>query len=224
MRKTWMTAFRLGVAGATLATVGFAQMGGGMMGSGSTGSGMSGGGMMGGIGRMPNSMFGMNGPLGSMATGVVVGADGTAYVLRQATVTSGTQQTTQNQLVAVNPSTGQSSWSLPIDGTMISQPVMAKDGTILLTTSVPNRSTNTAKPALVIVTPGASSASIKARTEIDADILSEPVVTPDGQAIYVIAVDMPGMSSSTQTVSTGSTYLYAFYSGTGIQKFKFQLR
>ena len=167
----------------------------------------------------------MGAGMGDMAAGPAVGTDGTAYVVRETAVPVGTQRTTQQQLVAINPADGKANWSLQIDGSMISQPVPAKDGTILLTTSEPNGGPNaTVKAALVIVAPAATSARVQARVPIGGDMLSAPVMTPDGQTIYVIAVDMPGMATGSQTVSTGTTFLYAFYPGTGNLKFKFQLR
>src|SRR5438105_4189169 len=106
MLKTfsWTKPLRLALLGPDLVTFGFAQMngmGGGMMGSGSSGSGMSGTstGMSGGMGSgMQGGMSGMAGGMGSMAAGPVVGTDGTAYVLRETTVTSGSQQTTKREL------------------------------------------------------------------------------------------------------------------------------
>lgn len=216
-------ASRLALLGTVLVTFGFAQMNGrggsGGMGPGSSGSGTSGmgSGMQGGMGA----------GMGSMDSGPVVGTDGTAYVLRHTTVTTGSQRTTKNELVAINPSSGVANWALEIAGTMLSEPVLAKDGTILLTTSEPNMfagSTTTTKPALVIVAPAAASARVQARISIDSDMLSVPVMTPDSQTIYVVATDMPDMVAGNQAVSTGTTFLYAFFPGTGSLKFKVQLR
>ena len=219
-------ALRLALVGAALATIGFAQMNGrggsGMMGPVSTGGGISsiGFGMQGG-------MLGIGAAMDSMAPGPVVGSDGTAYVLRQTAVTSGSQQTIQNELVAISPSSGKVNWALAIAGTMISGPVLGKDGTILLTISEPHQfvsSSTSAQSALVIVAPSATSARVQARVVIDSYLLSTPVMSPDGQTIYVIATEMPGMVAGSQTISAGSRWLYAFGPGTGSFKFKVQLR
>ena len=217
-------ALRLVLPGVALVTLGFAQM----MGPGppATGAGMSG--SRGGMGSgMQGGISGMGAGMGSMDSGPVVGADGTAYVLRQTVVTTGGQQTTRNELVAIHPSSGKVNWALEIAGTMISQPVLAKDGTILLTTSEPNvfaTSTTTTKPALVIVAQAATSARVQARITIDSEMLSLPVMTPDGQTIYVVAAEMPAMAAGRQTVTSGTTFLYAFVPGNGTLKFKVQLQ
>ena len=244
-----------GVRVALLATVlvplGFAQMnggmgGGGMMGPGtpSNGSAGMGSGMGGGMnGGMQGGMSGMGSEAGMMSSGLVVGSDGTAYVLRQTGGTSqqmmgGTQQATKTELVALNPLNGNTNWKLEITGTMISEPVLAKDGTIFLTTSEPgmdsdtergggmhssNNSTSNAKPALLIITATVSSARVQNRVEIDADVLSTPRLTPDGQTIYVVATQMAQMMGNTSSTSaTGGSTLYAFGPG-GNLKFKVQL-
>lgn len=237
MRNECKVPMRLALLGTALVSLGFAQMmgGNGMMGPGDYGSGTpgadngtmgSGSGMMGGATGfgMQGGMAGMGAGMGNMASDLAIGNDGTAYVMRATAVTAGNQQTIKRELLAVNPSSGNANWALQIDGTLVSEPVLAKDGTILLTTSEPRAAWNTAvKPALLIVAPAATSARVQARVLVDADFLSAPVITPDGQTIYVVAVDMPFMSGS-QTASAGSTYLYAFNPGTGVLKFKVQLR
>jgi hypothetical protein len=55
-------------------------------------------------------------------------------------------------------------------------------------------------------------------------MLSLPVMTPDGQTIYVVGTDMPDTPMRGLTTAAGSTYLYAFFPGTGSLKFKVQLR
>jgi outer membrane protein assembly factor BamB len=157
-----------------------------------------------------------------------VGADGTAYVLRQTVVQGmmGGSSTVKNELVAINPSNGNVNWALQIDGAMISGPVLAKDGTILLTTSEPEMMTGAAaaaSPALLIVAPSATSARVQARVPIASDVLSLPVVTPDGQTIYVVGTDMPAATMAGLTASAGNTFLYAFLPGSGNLKFKVQL-
>ena len=180
------TALRLALLGTALVTVGFAQMGGGgRMGPGGSGSVTTGMGA-----DMPG---GLGAGMGSMDFGPVVGSDGTAYVLRQTAVTAGSQQAFKNELVAINPVGGKVNWALQIDGTMISEPVLAKDGTILLTTSEPNMiaGSTTTGPALLIIAPTATSARVQARVSINGDMLSVPVMTPDGQTIYVVGTDVP---------------------------------
>jgi len=241
---------RVAVLATALVQLGFAQMnggmgGGGMMGSGAPSNGATGmgSGMGGGMnGGMQGGMSGMGSGNGMMTSGPVVGSDGTAYVVRQVGGTSqqmvgGTQQATKTELVALNPQNGTANWTLEIDGTMISEPVLAKDGTIFLTTSEPgmnggaeqgggmhssNNSTSNTKPALVIVTATVTSARVQNRVEIDADVLSAPRITPDGQTVYVAATQMPGMVSNASTSATGGSTLYAF-GPTGSLKFKVQL-
>jgi outer membrane protein assembly factor BamB len=174
-------------------------------------------------------MSGLGVGMATMASGPAVGPDGTAYVLRQTAASGmmGSQSAIKTELVAINPSNGKVNWALQIDGTMISTPVLAKDGTILLTTSEPEMMTGTAAvtaPALVIVAPTATSARVQARVTIDSDMLSLPVMTPDGQTIYVVGTDMPDTQMRGWTTAAGSTYLYAFFPGTGSLKFKVQLR
>jgi outer membrane protein assembly factor BamB len=209
---------RLVLVMAALAVCGFAQMRGGIPG-GMSGTGSS----------ATTGMSGLGGGMGVMANGPAVGPDGTAYVLRQTSTIGmmGSQSSTKTELVAINPSNGKVNWALQVDGTMISTPVLAKDGTILLTTSEPEMMTGgtaTAAPALLIIAPTATSARIQARVTIDSDLLSLPVVTPDGQTIYVMGTDMPDAPIRGMTASTGTTYLYAFFPGTGNLKFKVQLR
>ena len=236
---------RVAVLATALVQLGFAQMnggmGGGMMGSGTPSNGATGmGSGMGG--GMQGGMSGMGSGNGMMASGPVVGSDGTAYVKRQAGGTSqqmmgGTQQATKTELVALNPQNGTTNWTLEINGAMISEPVLAKDGTIFLTTSEPgmnggteqgggmhssNNSTSNTKPALVIITATVTSARVQNRVELDADVLSTPRITPDGQTVYVVATDMPDMTSNASTSTTGGSTLYAF-GPAGNLKFKVQL-
>ncbi|MCZ2078566.1 MAG: hypothetical protein LC130_26675 [Bryobacterales bacterium] len=227
----------------------FAQMnggmgGGGMMGSGTPSNGTSGmgSGMGGGMnGDMQGGMSGMGSGVGMMTSGLAVGPDGTAYVVRRSGGTSqqmmgGAQQATKAELVALNPQNGSTNWTLQIDGTMISEPALAKDGTIFLTTSEPgmnsgagqggmhsnNSSTSSAKPALVIITATVTSARVLNRIEIDADVLSTPQIAPDGQTIYVVATEMPDMMDNASTAATRASTLYAF-GPSGNLKFKVQL-
>jgi len=202
--------------GASVTVLAFAQM-----------NGTSGGRMTGPTGSaaaMAGSFTGM-GDAG-MGGGPVVGSDGTAYVFRRSASTMMGQSTTKTELIAVNPSSGKINWSLQIDGTMVSEPVLAKDGSILVTTSAPaiGSATSTAKPSLLIIAPGTTSARVQARIPIDADVLSSPVATPDGQTIYVVASDMPASMMRNQSGGTITTYLYAFFPGTGNLKFKVQLQ
>ena len=218
MLKISTNAARVVLVMAALAASGFAQMRGGFPGG------------MGGTGSSATTgMSGLGGGMGTMATGPAVGPDGTAYVLRQTSTTGmmGSPSSITTELIAINPSNGKVNWALQIDGTTISTPVLAKDGTILLTTSEPEMMTGataTAAPALLIVAAMATSARIQARVTIDSDMLSLPVVTPDGQTIYVVGTDMPDTPIRGMMASTGTTYLYAFFPGTGSLKFKVQLR
>lgn len=201
---------------AALVTAGFAQM--------------RGAGNMGGRGAgTTTEMSGLGAGMGTMMFAPVVGADGTAYVVRQTVAAGmmGSTSTVKNELVAINASNGNVNWALQIDGTMISGPVLAKDGTILLTTSEPEMMTGTAatsSPALVIVAPAATSAHVQARIPIASDMLSLPVMTPDGQTIYVIGTDMSDTPMTQQGMAPGNTYLYAFFPSTGSLKFNVKLR
>ena len=219
---------RAAIVATVLAQFGFAQMRGGMSGGLSSGpsSGISSG-MAGMSGGMSGAMQGAMGSGMGHMSGPVVGSDGTAYVLRTTTATTAgtTQQTVKTELIAVNPQTGKANWKLQIDGTRISQPVLGKDGSIYLTTSEPpiGGTASTRKPALVIVAPGATAARVQSRLDITADALSAPEVSPDGQIIYVVAVDMPtGTSGSGATTAAVSPTLYIFSAG-GSLKFKVQL-
>jgi hypothetical protein len=230
---------RLVMIAGILAPLGLAQMGGGMMGNGSYGTGMGGNGTMTGASGMSG---GMAGGMGDMMSGPAVGPDGTAYVLRRnGTATQGLMddQTVKTDLVAISPSTGKATWNLSMDGTMLSEPVLSKDGlTIFLTTSEPGMdggssgngmhgnatSTTNRKPALVIVANSIASARIQNRVDIDADMLSAPRLTPDGQTLYVTALNLTkqtGQSASSNPTSMGAT-LYAF-SPAGALKFKVDL-
>jgi outer membrane protein assembly factor BamB len=172
-------------------------------------------------------MSGLGGGMAAMATGPAVGPDGTAYVLRQTSTTGmmGSQSATKTELVAINPSNGKVNWALQIDGAMTPTPVLAKDSTILLTTSEPEMMTGgtaTAASALLIIAPTATSARIQARVTIDSDMLSLPVVTPDGQTIYVMGTDMPDATDTRH--DRFDRHHVPICPGTGSLKFKVQLR
>jgi outer membrane protein assembly factor BamB len=189
--------------------------------------GATGGGMPGGGAPTGDIQGVMGSTMGEMMSGFVVGPDGTAYLLRTTTSTAAgsTQQTRKAELIAVNPQTGRANWKLQIDGTMVSTPVLGKDGSIYLTTSeLPMLTTAVIrKPALVIVAPGATSARVQNRVEIASDLLSVPQISPDGQTVYVVTTDMPEMGNGlmSTTMAVDPT-LYAF-SPSGALKFKVQL-
>lgn len=240
---------RLSAIAVALMPLSLAQMGGGMTGSG-VAAGTSGG-MM-GSGKSSSSDMGGNGMMGGMSgsmaggmggatiPGPVEGPDGTAYTLRRSGTISEsivTNQTVKAELIAINPSTGKTSWTLSIDGTMPSAPVLSNDGlTIFLTTSEPDMSTSASgnsthgtgtssttkqKPALIIV--DVTLARIQKRIEIETDMLSVPRIAPDGQTIYITGLDMPTMSEQAGTDSTtGAATLYAF-SAAGTLKFQVDL-
>jgi outer membrane protein assembly factor BamB len=199
-----------------------AQMGGGMgRGVGSTASG--------GIGMYSSMADGMG--MGMMASGPAVGADGTAYVLRDATASatpmgSGVSTATR-QLVAINPATGAQNWSVSLTGTMLSVPVLGKAGAIYLTASEPpfmaNAGANGRTSSLIVISSTGSSAAVQSQIAVPGDILSTPQVTPDGQTIYVISTDMPQMLQAYNGSSQfAGSVLYA-YSASGQLKFKVQL-
>ena len=218
-------ATRLVVIAALAVPLSLAQMGNGGMGGGSTGNAGVGNGMT----RMAGTM---SGGMGDMMLGPTVGPDGTAYVVRTSNSSQGmmSNQTPKAELVAINPSSGKASWSLSIGGAMASEPALSKDGlTIFMTTSeagfVISRSGTSSgqKPALLIIANSSTSARIQNKVEIDADILSAPRLTPDGQTVYVIAMEMPQMSGQDDsTVAAITSTLYAF-SPSGALKFKMDL-
>lgn len=233
---------RLALLTTLIAGTAFSQMGmggGGMMGQGTTPTNNtpgSGGPMMGqgttftmgfGMGGGMMGFFGMGSGtgMGNMMSGPAVGADGTAYMIRSSnSTTTGASQPAV--LMAINPQNGNTNWSLPIDGTIMSAPVLAKDGTIFLTTSNALMGTSTTTNqtlALMIISATPTSAMVLHRVQIDATVVSAPQLTPDGQTVYVVTANMPGMTNRGSTTTfTGSSTLYAFSPG-GSLKFKVQL-
>ena len=233
---------RLNIAGRTIclvvlavafAAVSSAQMGGGMMG------GSTNGGMMGGNGNGTSSGM-MNGSLGGMmsgalagmmggSSGLAIGSDGTLYITRSAAAQSQASQTSTSQLAAID-NNGNAKWTLSISATA-SQPALGKDGTLFVTTSdwmnwmySGSSSTASSKPNLLIVKPGAASATIQATIPLQGDMASAPQIGPDnagGYIVYVVTVDMPD-GNTTSANSTAGTYLWAF-SPSGALKYKLQL-
>jgi len=238
---------RLNIAGRTIclvvlavafAAVSSAQMGGGMMGGGST-NGSSNGGMMGGNGNGTSSGM-MNGSLGGMMSGALagmmggnsgltIGSDGTLYITRSAAPQGQVSQSSTSQLAAID-NNGNAKWTLPISATA-SQPVLGKDGTLFVTTSdwmnwmySGSSSTASSKPNLLIVKPGAASATIQTTIPLQGDMASAPQIGTDnagGYIVYVVTVDMPD-GNTTSANSTAGTYLWAF-SPSGALKYKLQL-
>ena len=223
---------------AAFTTLTFAQMGGGM-GPGNSGNpgtpsttGMnSSQGMASGMG----SSMGMSGAMGSreMMDGPAVGPDGTVYVVRLAS-TSTTNQgmmspstgASKYELVAINATNGATNWKLEVGGTMLSEPVLAKDGKIFMTASDfvmngknqsgsgmmnPGTATGTArKSRLIVVTAVSGPASISNTIELDSDVLSAPKVTAEASnySVYVTGFEM-GVDDK-DTIASGQKTLYAF--------------
>ena len=152
----------------------------------------------------------MPGAMGSMMWGPVVGPDGTIYLLKAKVVPGtggmmgGTAATSTTQLVAILA--GAVSWTLDLDGWVISRPVVAPDGNILLTESFPpafvfglsgsQANAQERGASLVVITPTGNSARIAAQTQVDTDALSQPsVVTLPGGSYQILATgfDMGGM-------------------------------
>jgi hypothetical protein len=152
----------------------------------------------------------MPGGMGSMMAGPVVGPDGTVYLVKtnvavgRGGMMGGTATNVKTQLVAVLA--GSVSWTLDLDGWMISRLVLSPDGNIIMSESFPpdfvfglagsqaNVQDRNAK--LLIVTPMGNSAQILAQTPVDTDALSEPsiVTLPDGSyQILATGFDMGGM-------------------------------
>lgn len=244
IRSTFKIGIMVVLFAATLVPVALAQMGGGMMGGGWGAGGFNGmmdsgtiGGMMGGVlGGMMGGVMG--GGMGSTIWGPAVGADGTAYVVRQ---TAGGNNASANQIavtseLAAIDKTGKVIWTLPVDGPLVSQPVLASDGQIFLTVSgfnfgfgtpTGNNSNAVGQSKLLIVPANGGNAQ---SVTIDADVLSVPKVVPDGSSysIYVTASDMGFMGwmwnfgSAGGQRSTGGSDLYAF-SSNGTLKFSVPL-
>lgn len=243
---------RTALLSVTIATFAFAQMGSGMgsnSGSGMMGPGNSGtpsGSGMTSVQGMGSGM-GMIGAMGSreMMDGPTVGPDGTVYVVRLAS-TSTTNQgmmnpgtgTSQYELVALSPVNGSAKWKLAITGTMVSEPVLGKDGKIFMTASdyvmngqsqsgggVMNPGTSTTssgKSRLIIVTAYPTTASISATITVDSDVLSAPRTADDvsSYVIYVTGFEM-GVDDK-DSVASGQKTLYAF-TPAGATKFSVKL-
>ncbi len=222
---------RLLIVALALATVSLAQMGGGMMGGG-YGNGY--GGMMGGSlgGMMGGSLSGMMGG----GSGLTIGPDGTLYIMRSAATQAQGQvaQTVTSHLAAIDAN-GNTKWTLPINSSSASQPVLGKDGTLFVTTSdwqnwmynwMYNRSTPAAGTTsnLLVVKPDGTSASIVLTVPLAGQVASAPQIATDnagGYVVYVVTVDgFNGNGFNTGT--TSGSYLYAF-SPTGALKYRLQL-
>jgi hypothetical protein len=237
MRRTFDIARRsvcvLGLAVAFV-SVSAAQMGGGIMGGG-PGNPNRNGGVMGGNGNgMMNGSIGgmMSGALAGMMggnSGLTIGPDGTLYITRSVTSPTQTSQNPNSQLAAIDTN-GNAKWTLPFNATA-SQPALGKDGTLFVTTSDwmnwiysgPNTMTSS-KPNLLIVNPGAASATIQTTIPLQGDLASAPQLGSDnagGYIVYVVTVDMPDGNAMSDN-STAGTYLWAF-SPSGTLKYKLQL-
>ena len=180
------------------------------------GPGGVGGGTVPGTGMVGRTGFQME----YMLPPPAVGPDGTAYAMRVSTSTmAGSNTQTKTELIAVSAQNGKTNWALEIDGTMFSEPVLSKDGgTIFLTTSEPGPQA-ARQPGFIVVVATATAARVSNRVDIDADLLSSPSVTPDGQTIYIVAAKMPVPARGNVL---GNSTLYAF-SPAGALKFKVAL-
>ena len=213
------TILRLFVMTLIVTAASSAQMGGGMMGG-------SLGGMMGG------SLSGMMGG----GSGLTIGPDGTLYLVRSAAAPS--SQTVTTQLAAIDPG-GNVKWTLPINSGTASQPALGSDGTLFVTTSdwlnwMFNWMYNgiySVSPAadpdaanLVVVRPGAASATVIATVPLAGHVASAPQIATDnagGYVVYVVTADAMNGNGLNNSPNSGS-YLYAF-SPTGALKYRLQL-
>lgn len=230
---------------AVLATVTFAQMGGGMgngMGNG-TGNGMMGpgnstptgtNGMGQGMANGMGSPMGMSGAMGSreMMDGPTVGPDGTVYLVRRASTSTSSGQgmmqsttgSSKYELVAISPVNGAAKWKLEVTGTMVSEPVLGKDGKIFLAASDfvmngqnqsggmmnPGSSTAaTGKSRLLTVTAYPTTATISNTITVDSDVLSAPR-TADDSGSYVVYATGFEMGTDSDAIASGTKTLYAF--------------
>lgn len=168
----------------------------------------------------------MPGGMGSMMAGPAVGADGTVYMVKTNVgvgptgMMGGTAANVKTQLVAILG--GSVVWTLDLDGWMVSRPVIAPDGNIVLTESFPpdfvfglsgsQASVQDRNAKLVVISATGGTAQIVAQTQVDTDALSQPsiVTMPDGSyQILATGFDMGGMmnaffngrASSTQKVA-----------------------
>jgi outer membrane protein assembly factor BamB len=145
--------------------------------------------------------------------------------------------TSQYELVALNPLNGTPKWKLAITGTMVSEPVLGKDGKIFMTASdfamngqgqsggMMNSGTSTTtsgKSRLLIVTPYPTTASITATITVDSDVLSAPRTAADGSGSYVIYATGFEMGTDTDAIASGQKTLYAF-TPAGATKFTVKL-
>lgn len=222
---------------AVLATVTFAQMGGGM-GNG-TGNGMMspgnstpngmGQGMASGMG----SAMGMSGAMRSreMMDGPTVGPDGTVYVVRLASTSTSSQGmmssptgSVKYELVAISQVNGSAKWRLEITGTMVSEPVLGKDGKIFLTASdfvmngqsqsggmmnTGSSNATTGKSRILIVTAFPTTATITSTITVDSDVLSSPKAADDSGSYVVYATGFK-MGTDGDAIAGGTKTLYAF--------------
>lgn len=191
-----------------------------------------------GFGMMGQAMSGMG------ASGPVFGPDGTAYVLRTNTgarMTMGTPSAAAGtDLVAINPADGSDRWKLHLSGYILSQPVFAPDGTIFITDSEPGtmfdwttgmwvartRGDASQESRLFVIATTPTSVRIAAQTVLDVDMISQPVLAPDGAGGYLVYVNTFDMGQPGSMMGTGGTgvdrYLYAF-SPDGTIRFKVKL-
>jgi hypothetical protein len=165
------------------------------------------------VGQSTQAAWMMPGGMGGLMFAPVVSPDGTTYLVKTqilagaAGMMGGTAANLKTQLVAILA--GSVSWTLDLDGWMISRPVLAPDGNILLSESFPpdfvfglsgsqaNGQDRNAK--LLIITPMGNAAQIVAQTQVDTDALSAPGILPmpDGSyRILATGFDMGGMMSA----------------------------
>lgn len=208
------------LAAAALAT---AQMGGMRGAPGGAGNGSLGG-MMGG------SLYSMMGG----GSGLTIGSDGTLYLMRSVPGQGQSNPTASTQLAAIDAN-GNPKWTLPIAGSSASQPALAKDGTLFVTTSdwlnwmydwMFSRSVPTTEStaSLLVIKAGATSAAIVTTVPLAGQIASAPQIATDSTGNYVVYVVSVDAFSGTgfNNTSTAGSYLYAF-STTGALKYKLQL-
>lgn len=199
------------------------------------------GGMRGGSGNAAAGSLGgmMGGSLSGMmggGSGLTIGPDGTLYITRSvATPGQGqSSQTATTQLAAIDAN-GNTKWTLPIQSSGASQPVLGKDGTLFVTTSdwlnwmydwVYGRTTPAAgtTASLLVVKPGTTSATITVTVPLAGQVASAPQVAADnsgGYTVFVVTVDAFSGSGMNNSTASGS-YLYAF-SPVGVQKYRLPL-
>ncbi|MBI4455541.1 MAG: hypothetical protein HY644_06540 [Acidobacteria bacterium] len=223
-----------------LGSIGRAQWGGGMMGGGGIGYGGMGIGSMGFGGGMMGAVTGIDNGA------VTVGSDGNLYVLSRVFGQQGQGaqywSDIQTKLSALNPTNGNTLWSLTFNENWLTRPVQGPDGRLFLVGfsdwltgmsggmmyGIRGWSSNQVQDQnakLYIVDP--SSATVIKSVQLDGEVASLPTVAGSGTSytVYMVAFDTGyNVDSRGQLQGFGrEATLYAFDRG-GNLKFSLPLQ